>query len=349
MTPEKIASQTADTKSLGVWFPTLQAGTGADRFTERLVDALNKRGIRAEISWLPKRAEYLPWSVKIPQSPTWANVVHINPWLPKRFVPRHLPCVATLHSCVHDTALLPYKTVPQILYHRLWMHSRERSNLSCSQAVTAVSKYTSIQSERSFQISGIQPIANWINTDTFSPGSNPEAHEPFRLLFVGNINLRKGADLLPDIMSQLGGSFELRFTGTKKQLREFGRLPENLVPLGRLTSTQQLVSAYRQSDALLLPTRMEGLPLVALEAMACGLPIIGTDATSLPELVVSGESGLLCPQDDKAGFAAAVRRLREDPKAAKKMGARARELALAKFSENEAVGKYIKLYRALLQ
>ena len=43
-----------------VWFPAVRAGTGTDVFTERLVEGLNKRGIRAEITWLPLRAEYAP-------------------------------------------------------------------------------------------------------------------------------------------------------------------------------------------------------------------------------------------------------------------------------------------------
>lgn len=45
---------------LAVWFLAIRTGTGTDVFTERLVEGLRKRGIRAEITWLPLRAEYLP-------------------------------------------------------------------------------------------------------------------------------------------------------------------------------------------------------------------------------------------------------------------------------------------------
>lgn len=48
---------------LAVWFPAVRSYSGADVFTERLCAGLNARGIRAEISWLPLRAEYAPWSV----------------------------------------------------------------------------------------------------------------------------------------------------------------------------------------------------------------------------------------------------------------------------------------------
>ena len=81
---------------LGVWFPTVRTGTGAQKFTERLVAALQKRGIRAAITWLPHRAEFLPWTVAVPQPPDWARIVHVNSWLPARFIPGHLPVVATV-------------------------------------------------------------------------------------------------------------------------------------------------------------------------------------------------------------------------------------------------------------
>ena len=61
-----------------IWFPTVRTGTGTDVFTQRLVADLSKRGVRAEITWLPLRAEYAPWTVPIPQPPAWATVAHVN-------------------------------------------------------------------------------------------------------------------------------------------------------------------------------------------------------------------------------------------------------------------------------
>ena len=87
-----------------IWFPAVRTGTGTDVFTERLVAGLIARGIRAEITWLPLRAEYAPWSVAIPQPPAWATVCHINTWLHPRFIPARLPVVATLHHAIHDPA-----------------------------------------------------------------------------------------------------------------------------------------------------------------------------------------------------------------------------------------------------
>src|SRR5690606_2448467 len=90
-----------------VWLPAILAGTGADVFTMRLCDGLNARGLRAEITWLPRRAEYLPWTVQVPRPPEWANVAHVNSWLPQRFWPKGLPSVVTVHHLVHDPAYKP--------------------------------------------------------------------------------------------------------------------------------------------------------------------------------------------------------------------------------------------------
>ena len=70
-----------------VWLPAIRTGTGTDAFTETLAASLKRRGLQAEISWLPHQAEVAPWAVPVPQAPQWANIAHVNTWLPKRFLP----------------------------------------------------------------------------------------------------------------------------------------------------------------------------------------------------------------------------------------------------------------------
>ena len=339
----------AQSGDIGVWLPTLRANTGADRFTERLAAALNRRRIRAEITWLPHRAEYLPWSVKAPTPPAWANITHTNPWLHKRFIPRELPCATTLNSCVHDPALRPYKSWAQTLYHRHALYHRERENLARASIVTAVSNYTAETCKKVFNYEDIVTIYNWIDTDTFVPATSRARHGPFRLLFVGSLRLLKGADVLPSIMERLGPGYELHFTGTLEELAKFGHLPGNLKPLGRLVKLDEVISAYQNSDALLFPTRLEGLSLVALEAMSCGLPIVASDIASLPELVTSGETGILCKQDDVDGFVNAIVELSEHPEATAKMAKLARQRAINEFSEAASIDRYISIYFSLVR
>ena len=92
----------------------------------------------------------------------------------------------------------------------------------------------------------------------------------------------------------------------------------------------ELREEYRAADALLLPSRLEGFGYVVAEAMACKLPVITTNGTSLPELVEDGFSGKLCTPNDPEAFAAAVRRLDEDPALRRSMGERAGRAGRAK-------------------
>ena len=124
-----------------IWFPTVRTGTGTDVFTQRLVADLCKRGVRAEITWLPLRAEYAPWTMPIPRPPAWATVAHVNTWLHTRFIPRSLPVVATIHHAVHHPDASAYKGPLRAAYHRWWIAPNERRVLRQIQRVVAVSQF----------------------------------------------------------------------------------------------------------------------------------------------------------------------------------------------------------------
>ncbi len=197
-----------------IWFPTVKTNTGTDKFTEQLVVALNQRGFQAEITWLPHHAEYLPWLVKKINPPDWANIAHINSWLHPKFYPSQLPIVASVHLCVQDPKYLPYKTVAQKYYHQYWVTPIEKRCFAHADCITAVSQYTATCVESLFDIQAVQAIYNGIDTDVFCdhPRVSKEKNEPFRLLFVGTNSVRKGFDLLPQIMEKLGDGFELLYT-----------------------------------------------------------------------------------------------------------------------------------------
>lgn len=331
-----------------IWFPAIQAGSGADVYTERLAAALEARGIRTEITWLPHRAEYAPWTVSVLKPPDWANVVHINSWLHRRFLPSNLALVVTLHSCVHDLALKPYKSWQQRLYHRYWIKACEAETLRQADTVIAVSHYTAKQASEVFRCTNIVPIYNWIDIESFQPIERQAPNKPFRLLYVGSLKRLKGADLLLTIMRQLGNDFELRYTGSKEELCSASVLPPNIIPLGRLEGSTDLVEAYQACDALLFPSRLEGFGLVALEAQSCSLPVIATNGSSLPEVVEDGKTGLLCPMDDINAFVNAARTLYNHKHIWLRMRTAARNRAIILFSEEKAIRHYLRCYETTL-
>lgn len=68
-------------KQIAIWLPTVRTNTGTDIFAGRLVKGLNELGVKAEITWLPLRAEYAPWTAHVPKLPERETVVHVSTWL----------------------------------------------------------------------------------------------------------------------------------------------------------------------------------------------------------------------------------------------------------------------------
>lgn len=328
-----------------VWFPAVRCGTGTDVFTETLVQGLCSRGIRAEISWLPHRAEYAPWTVAVPSPPAWANVVHINTWLHPRFIPRHLPVVATLHHSIHDPALRLYKGWLRAAYHRIWIRHVERAAMRRAQRVVAVSQFAADSARAHVLDRPMEVIHNGVDIERFRPPLERRAHRPFRLLYVGSWMARKGVDLLAPIMRELGDDFVLHYTGGAAAEKDKASMPANMRDIGRL-SGDAVVLAMQEADALLFPSRSEGLPLVAIEAMACGLPVLGTRGTAMDEILSDRAVGMLCAGNSDVEFADAARRLAEDAQTLSAMQRSARCLAEGRFSSARMLDSYVRGYRA---
>lgn len=328
-----------------IWFPSVRTGSGTDTFTERLAEALERRGYRALVSWLPHRAEFAPWSVTVPERPAWANIVHANSWLSTRFVPRDMPMIATIHLCVHGTSSVP-RAPAQALYHRTWIRRQEGRLLRRAEIVTAVSSHVARDTALAFRDIAPQVVHNGLSDDPAWRASRKERQPgPFRLLYCGNWSSRKGVDLLDPLMHALGDGFELLYTPDRHGGTAGHRLPPNARSLGRLGGGEALAQAYRQADVLVFPSRLEGLPLVPIEAMACGLPVVATDASSVTDIVQHGVTGFLVPADDIGAFAAAIVQLRDAPALWSSMSEASRRRQAEAFSEEAMLAGYLDAYR----
>lgn len=327
-----------------VWFLAVRTGTGTDVFTERLSAGLNARGVRNEITWLPLRAEYLPWTVPVPAPPEWATVVHINTWLHPRFLPRHLPIVATLHHSIHHPDFTPYKGLPRMLYHRYWIRSVERRTLQRANAAIAVSQFAAKTARQTLLDRPIHVIYNGVDTERFRPPRQPVQNLPFRLLFVGSWLKRKGVDLLAPIMRELGGGFELRYTGGAAAKHDRQSMPPNMHDIGRLNGEGAVITAMQAVDAFLFPSRSEGLPQVVIEAMACGLPVIAAQTPALAEVVEDRITGVLCGQEDVSAYANSAQGLAADITRMRAMRDAARVRAIERFSIVGMLDRYLVAY-----
>jgi glycosyltransferase involved in cell wall biosynthesis len=109
-----------------------------------------------------------------------------------------------------------------------------------------------------------------------------------------------------------------------------------------------LARAYGCADVCLLPSRAENYPLTALEAMACGTPVVAYDVGGVPEQVRPGETGLLARDGQTDELATGLVRVLTDTRAARRMGAAAREFVVGTCSVDAVVERYRHTYAEAL-
>lgn len=332
-----------------IWFPVIKGGSGTDVYTSRLSEAVERRGIAAEITWFPSEYQFAPFVLRTIGPPHGTTIIHANSWNAFAFKRAGIPLVVTEHLNVLDPVYGPYKSRAQKFYHEMFIRRFMEASFRKASAITAVSHFTASSLSRTFDINSIQVVPNWIDTKIFSPPeeNGSEGNRLFRLLFVGNLSRRKGADLLAPIMRELGSNFELHFTSAGRNRRAWMGTEKNMKNIGQIARESDLVKAYRQCHALLFPSRFEGFGLVALEAMACGRPVIATRSSSLLEVIQDGVTGILCTPDDIGQFVSACRNLAQDRNALIRFGQEGRRRAVNLFSETLIVPRYIDLYKKL--
>jgi len=330
-----------------IWFPSIRVDSGADVYVTRLASVLRNKGIAAEITWFEKYFEFSPIFLAGTKPPPGTDIIHANSWNAFAFKRDGIPLVATEHHCVTDPAFRPYKSILQHGYHELLIKQYEKASFRKADAIIAVSKFTAGRLHRIFGLANATVIHNWVDTKKFNtrPGDGNNKGV-FKLLFVGNQSRRKGWDLVGPILEALGSGYRIEVTsGLRKQAPVDSR--KNIVTLGRLHEND-LVRAYQDCDALLFPSRYEGFGYVALEAMACGKPVIAANNSALPEVVADGITGILCAPDDIDCYVTACRKLKQDQHLREAMGGNGRKRALEVFSEEVLIQQYLSLYEALL-
>lgn len=166
---------------------------------------------------------------------------------------------------------------------------------------------------------------------------------------LGRLEREKGFDVLLDAMAELRGEARLILGGDGSQRQALAaRVQAENLP-AELTGFVSDVPAFLgRTGVFVLPSRSEGLGLVAVEAMAAGRPVVASRTGGLPEVVVDGETGLLVEPEDARGLAQAIRTLLADPDRAARMGAAGRERARAHFSAARMAAETAALYEELI-
>jgi len=217
----------------------------------------------------------------------------------------------------------------------------EAAVIGCSDLVTAA---TPVEADQLVQLYGapldrIELVPPGVDLAFFSPGDTAGARWATGIgdgpvvLFVGRIQALKGLDVAVEALARLQRSdAQLVVVGGpsgSEGLAEFDRVRDLVDSHGlarRITWIEPrphhlLSSYYRSADVVVVPSRSESFGLVALEAAACGVPVVAADVGGLSSLVVDGVTGTLVDGRDPADFASAIDAILGDAGLAATLGA----------------------------
>jgi len=193
----------------------------------------------------------------------------------------------------------------------------------------------------------VRVIPNYVLTDLFIPqGTKPVKG---RLCFVGRFSHEKNP--LSLVRACAGLDVELVMVGDGPLKEEIERLGKDLrVALSLIPNTphRELPKILRSSQIFLLASPHEGHPKALLEAMSCGLTVIGVDAPGIREVIKHGENGWLCSQDVQA-IRHSIQYLLANPGLREKLGRQAREFVCKHFSREQVLAMELELIREVVR
>jgi glycosyltransferase involved in cell wall biosynthesis len=200
----------------------------------------------------------------------------------------------------------------------------------------------------------LEMVWNGLDTDLYSPDPAVPRNQS-EILCVGRASdPNKGIRTLIAALAKLAAPVRLTLVdagGSGNDARKWARslgCADRLDITGRIP-TSALVNLYRRAALVVVPSRYEGFGLPAVEAMACGTPVVATSAGALPEVMRVGRGGLLVPRDDPALLAEAIGTLLDQAETRRAMGARARPLIEATFSWPRVAERTARIYREVVE
>ena len=255
------------------------------------------------------------------------------------------------------------------LRRHLWAFAMTRS---CSDAVIANSKAGADFNSRTFHVprANFRVVHNGVDTDRFRPRDTgalrvkvgiadrhrvvgmfasfkEQKNHPYLLRAAHQVIER-----VPDVRFlfvgdelYMGMSDSVGYHKTVQTMVDDLGLREHCLFLGNQDDVENY---YGLCDLTVLPSLFEGTPNVALESMACGVPVVATNVSDNASIIPDGEVGFIVPLDDEKALADRICRLLEDEELRSRMGENAREWATGQFSGKQLADKTAAVYEEVL-
>lgn len=300
-------------------------------------------------------AQYNPYTTLFPPALYFlgrsipADIIHSSPDYAIYHARKRIPLVLTIHGFVLDAYIRKYSTLLQSLHYQTDLMFNTKRALRKAKIITAVSDFAAdiVKNELNLKLD-IRTIYNGIDESIFLPSGDTgkKKNKKIKVLISGHLSKKKGSHWIKAILDKLGPNISLHYTSGFRAncmhaaypgLNCLGNVPHNEMP-----------SLYKEHDLLLFPTVREGFGLAAAEAMSCGLPVVATNCSALPELVIHGKGGYLCELGDVEDFADKINLLAENSGLRKEMGEFNRARVENKFSAEKMILSYSEIFEEAL-
>ncbi len=262
---------------------------------------------------------------------------------------RRLPVITTLHGTDITLVGADRSYLPIIRY-----------GIVQSDGVTAISNYLKKATKEIFHFDDIRVIPNFVCPEDYTRHANPELRQTLApngeslLVHVSNFRpVKRPVDCVEILARVLKQNVNARLVmvgdGSERTNAEHRARCLGIYDRCTFVGKQPKIVDYLSvSDVLLLPSEQESFGLVALEAMACEVPVVASRVGGVPEVVSDGETGFLSDVGDVEKMGKDAARLLSDKELRQQMGKSAREAALSRYRTDIVIPQYLEFYKTVL-
>ena len=295
------------------------------------------------------------------------------------WAPRHMPVVWTLHDmnpftggCHFDAGCQKHRgncgACPKLesieendLSRQVWSRRQNAYGRMSTARLQLVAPCRWVAEEvRQSSLLGRFPVTvipHGVDVEAFAPRDRAFAREALgipqqaRVLVFGALNVserRKGFSLLVEALAGLreDPNLFLLVVGGHSAVQQIG-IPCRA--LGYVSSERLLSIVFSAADLCVVPTLQETGPLIVIESLACGTPVVGFPAGDMPEMVRVGDTGLLVPSGDSVALREGIRTMLARPERLAEMRIKCRHVAVGEYSLEIMAKRHISLYETMLE
>lgn len=242
------------------------------------------------------------------------------------------------------------------------------SRLACNKIIAVSNAIKEAFVNQGHEESKIEVVHNGIDLKKSKSERNPEElREEPNIKYgqkvigeVGRLCKQKGQHILIKAAPKVIKKFsDTCFVLVGEDLEQGGQYKKNLIAITKKIGVRNrfIFTGYRDDiedlldtfDLFVLPSSMEGLPVVILEAMAASAPVVATSVGGNSEVVIDGETGTIIPPENPEALAEAIIYHLENPEISKEMGQRGYERVKKHFSKDKMVKKTFQVYEGIIQ